>query len=193
MGKEHFTEKAARRLLRGTRYRSVSAAIKAGVRTEAQWTAHLDRARHEFWSENGRKARAKVKARHPVTPAKKTHIPTKRRNASARTVDKSEARTNAKKIDKIAVQELEKTGKAIAKIGGRASERIDKQAKATYALYLDFIHSVGAHDFARWLEGVSGLPRSTCNERLKRGIELAAASSEQDYGTVGTEESASEP
>lgn len=61
-----YFARAARQFLRGTAHTCPQAAITAGARTEAEWSALLEGARAAWWSQHNKKARRAVKARHPV-------------------------------------------------------------------------------------------------------------------------------
>lgn len=74
---EAAISRAARAFLRGTSHPTPDSAIRAGARTEEQWTAILEGARARFWSSNGLRARKKVQARHPMSRPAEVHLASK--------------------------------------------------------------------------------------------------------------------
>lgn len=62
----HYAEQAARAFLRGTGHPSVDSAVRAGSRTDEEWSLFLVRFEQRFWSRHNRKARRAVQLRHPV-------------------------------------------------------------------------------------------------------------------------------
>lgn len=172
--KTHYAQKAAKKFLRNTPYSTVDEAIKAGARSNAQFEAFMLREAQAFWSANGRKARKYVKRRHPVR--RKTRV---KKGVNGQILDKScPIRTNNQKKEVLA---LENHAKEWAKIqgfdaDGRYSQRLclDMQAKAAYDLFLDFVRLGVAGDFKRWLAKHSGFTETTCHNRLRAGVALAA-------------------
>lgn len=74
------------------------------------------------------------------------------------------------------ILELQRRALAIASLPGHGRARIIAQARAAYALRLDFLRH-GLHgDYSTWLSVHSGLPRTTCYERWKAGRALAMGS-----------------
>ena len=62
----HYAEQAARAFLRGTGHASVDSAVRAGARTDLEWSLFVQRFQQRFWSKHNKKSRRCVQARHPV-------------------------------------------------------------------------------------------------------------------------------
>ena len=167
--KRHYANKAARDFLRGTAFTSPQEAIEAGARTEFQWQTFMLGQAAKFWRENGRKAREKVKRRHPIKRVrrKRGELPPE----MGQNCPQTEVFGNRKlRKDVLA---LEKQAQEWANIGGVGRIGLDRSAVAAHGLWLDFTRHAVAGDFPAWLSRLSGVPLETCRRRLKAGCALA--------------------
>lgn len=97
-----------------------------------------------------------------------------RGNLYGNRIESREARK--RKVSPQDIAELERRAAALAHIPGHGRRRVIEQARAAYALRLDFLRMALSGDFSTWLSKHSGLPRTTCYERWKAGRALAMGS-----------------
>ena len=164
--KAHYAQKAAKRFLRGTPFRTPDEAITAGYKTEDQWAAFMAGEMKRFWSLNGQKARRKVKARYPVKRQRKQRLGAETASFPFPTETIGDKKQDAARLA------LQKRAEEWGQIGGNARTRLDRQAREAYLLYLDFARHAVAGDFPRWLSQHSGIPHLTCWKRLRAGVAL---------------------
>lgn len=81
-----------------------------------------------------------------------------------------------RKVSPRDIQELQARAAALTTIPGHGRARILAQARAAYALRLDFLRHGLSGDYSTWLSTHSGLPRTTCYQRWKAGRALAMGS-----------------
>lgn len=164
--KTHYAQRAAKKFLRNTPFSTPDEAIRAGYRTESQWQDFMKGTTWLFWSQNGQRARRKVKSRHPMKRVRKQRKLTKNGQILVQNAPIDQKRRN---LDALA---LEKRAQEWGGIGGNTQSRIDRQAREAYRLYLDFARHAIAGDFKRWLSRHSGIEATTCQRRLLAGIAL---------------------
>ncbi|WP_261665455.1 hypothetical protein [Deinococcus sp. Marseille-Q6407] len=87
----------------------------------------------------------------------------------------TETDTRKRKIQPQDIEALQKRAAEIGQMGHPDSEeRVRQQARATYALALDFYRlGVLGQDFPRWMSVHSGMSHSTCYRRQDQGREMA--------------------